>query len=293
MKLLVVEVGADGLEPAWEENEQTRLGEGFYAEHRLQPGPLSRTAACVARLAAKARELGAESVRVIATSAAREAVNGDELVGAIHQACGLGVEIISGETEAEWSHAGVRSNPRFRDGRLLVLDVGGGSTEFIVADARRIAFRGSFELGTVRAHEALRPPSDPTSRDLVRAREHVRGFLRDAVLPRLRPHLSEPVEMAVGVGGTTALLALIRHACPRFDRALVESTLFDEDGLRELTQRLWGLPLARRRELPGLPPERADVILTGAVIYESVVHVLGLPALGISTRGLRYGALMA
>ena len=104
IKLLVADVSQD-VRPVLEESKQTRLGRGFYNSHRLQPEPIANTAKAVAVFASKARDLGASSIRVIATSAARDAVNAAELVSAIEQASELKVEIISGEQEAEWAFA--------------------------------------------------------------------------------------------------------------------------------------------------------------------------------------------
>jgi exopolyphosphatase/guanosine-5'-triphosphate,3'-diphosphate pyrophosphatase len=291
VKLLVAEVRPASINPVWEENEQTRLGEGFYRDRILQPEAIARTSATVSRFARIAREKGAEEVRVIATSAARDASNRSEFLDAVLASTGLPVVVLSGETEAEWSYAGVLTNPDFRGRRLLVLDVGGGSTEFIVGSGSRIEFRQSFEMGSVRILEALQLPSDPSPGDLLKARALLEALLRDQVLPALAPHLTPSVELALGVGGTTAILALIHAGTNGFDRRLIESTCFTAGDLTSLVERLWSMPLSQRRHLPGLPPERADVILTGSVIYESILRVLKPPGLGISTRGLRFGAL--
>ena len=294
VKVLVADVEGRLVTPLWETSEQTRLGRGFYEDHRLQPEPIAATAAAVARFAEAARGRGAASVRIVATSAARDALNRDELLGAIHAASGLVTEVISGGTEADWAFAGVCSAPGLAEQRLLVLDVGGGSTEFILGTLGRIDFRGSFALGSVRVSERLRPGDAPSGADLASCRAWVRGLLGEWVAPDLRRAFATQgmPERVLGVGGSSALLALVKHACPEFDRELVESTCFPRAELSALVERLWSLPLAERRLLPGLPPERADVILTGSVIYEAVLEVFDLPELGVSTRGLRFAALM-
>lgn len=294
VKVLLAEVSGRVVSPLWETSEQTRLGRGFYESHRLQAEPIAGTASAVARFAAEARGRGAESVRVITTSAARDAVNRDELLGAIKAASGLTTEVIAGETEAEWAFTGVASAPGLAAHRLLVLDVGGGSTEFILGANAHLEFRASFPLGSVRALERLRPGDAPSPAQLADCRAWLRKFLEREVAPRLRPAFVTHglPDRTLGVGGSTALLALIRHASNGFDRELVESTHFSPAELSSLVFRLWSLPLAQRRKLPGLPPERADVILTGAAIYEAVLDVFALPELGVSTRGLRFAALM-
>jgi exopolyphosphatase/guanosine-5'-triphosphate,3'-diphosphate pyrophosphatase len=153
VKLLVADVTGRTVHPASETSRQTRLGQGFYPNHRLQPGNISLTAQAVADFARTARELGAVSIRVIATSAAREAGNAADLVDAIHGQSGLRVEVISGEREAEWAFLGVTSDPSLARVPLLILDVGGGSTEIILGEGDRIILRESFRIGTVRMLE--------------------------------------------------------------------------------------------------------------------------------------------
>src|SRR5262249_29970487 len=126
VKLLVADVQGREVHPVWEESAQTRLGRGFYQSHHLQPETVAQTAAAVAAFAAKAREMQAQVPRVIATSAARDALNAGELTGAIESAAGLPVEIISGEREAEWAFRGVTTDAELSGKPLLLLDVGGG-----------------------------------------------------------------------------------------------------------------------------------------------------------------------
>lgn len=293
VKVLVGDVAADGaVTPVLETSEQTRLGRGFYETHRLHPGPLADTALAAGKFARIAREQGAISVRLVATSAARDATNRAELVAALEAATGVPVEIIAGDTEAEWAFAGVCSTPGLTHARLLVLDVGGGSTEFILGAHGRPEFRQSFQLGSVRLFEKLRPGDAPTAADLAHAREFLVGFLRREVAPALAgPLAAGPPDRVFGVGGSTAILALIKAGRNDFDRDLIEQTRFPREELRALVERLWALPLIERRQLPGLPPERADVILLGAAIYEAVLNVFDFPGLSVSTRGLRFAAL--
>src|SRR5438045_632569 len=131
IKLLVADVAGQDVVPLLEDSKQTRLGRGFYETHRLQPEAISTTAKAVAKVAEAAREQRAASIRVVATSAARDAVNPGDLTSAIEKACGLKVEIISGEQEADWVFQGVTTDAALAQAPLLLLDVGGGSTEFI------------------------------------------------------------------------------------------------------------------------------------------------------------------
>ena len=151
---------------------------------------------------------------------------------------------------------------------VLIIDVGGGSTEFILGVDGRLVFRESFKLGSVRLHERF-PPSDPPGPgELPQLRAWLDAFLAEAVVPGLGAAMertSHP-ERVVGVGGTTAILALMEAGTGTFDRALVESAQFGHVRLSAILDVLWSEPLAARRTRPGLPPERADVILFGVAI---------------------------
>ncbi len=294
MKLLVADVAPDAVEPVWEGSEQTRLGRGFYEDHRLRPEAIADTAKAVGQFVQTAREQGAKALRVIATSAARDAVNARELLDAVHATTGETVEVISGEQEADWAFQGVLTDAALRERPVLILDVGGGSTEFILGEAGRALFRDSFKLGSVRLLEATRLSDPPTAAELTATRTWLRDFLDREVRPKLEPVLQKlgPADLTlIGTGGTTSILARVELQLPDYDRERIEATHFDAARVRWHVERLWGLPLAERRTLAGLPPERADVILFGVVIYEAVMEAFGIGTLGVSTRGLRFAAV--
>src|ERR1051326_8436814 len=136
VKLLVAEVSGQRVQPLLEKSEQTRLGRGFYETHFLQPAAIAQAAKAVAAFAALALQWESAAIRLIATSAARDAKNQDELVAALTHAAGVKVEVISGEEEAELVFRGVNTDPKLDGQRLLILDVGGGSTEFIAGEGR-------------------------------------------------------------------------------------------------------------------------------------------------------------
>lgn len=293
VKVLVADVEGAVVLPAWETSVQTRLGRGFYETHQLQEEPIRATAEAVARFAVEARQRGATHVRVIATSAARDAVNREDLLGAIRGASGIETEVISGETEAELGFRGVMTDPVHAGHPILIVDVGGGSTEFILGSGGRLAFRRSFPLGSVRLHERFRPVDPPAPGQLPELRGWLAGFLRSEVAPGLEGAMAgtgRPA-YAVGVGGTTSILAMMRAGMTAFDREAVEGSRFAREEVCGVLEALWSEPLAVRRLRKGLPPERADVIPFGVAIYESVLEVFGIGVLAVSTRGLRFAAV--
>ena len=323
VKLLVADVDGRELRPVSEQSQQTRLGHAFYETHRLQPEAIGATAKAVAGFAAVAREAQAASIRIIATSAAREAVNRDELTSAIEQASGLKVEVISGKQEAALGFQGVTTDPQLAQGSVLLMDVGGGSAQFVFGCDGRAQFSHSFPLGSVRLLETMPCSDPPKPAELAACRAWLRDFLDKEVRPRLVPAMRtlSPCEgerdgvrgpseiprpnpspgaapgasgavQLVGVGGTASILGCMEAELTTFDRARLEATRLTAARVSWHLERLWSLPLEQRKQIVGLPKNRADIILMGAAIYQAVMEAFGFPDLRISTRGLRFAALL-
>lgn len=315
IKLLVADVAHEQVQPVLEESRQTRLGQGFYKARRLQPGPIARTAEAVAAFAAKAGECRANLVRVIATSAVREAVNAPDLISAIEQASRLKVEVISGEQEADWGFKGATTNPELARERLLLVDVGGGSTQFILGQGEQRHFRQSFPLGTVRLLEEMPPSDPPRAEELSGCRRWLRDFLEKEVQPGLERALEDRGAkceersgrsggqsqdpdrgphgvLLVGTGGTASILGCMEAQLDRFDRVRLEAARLSLERVRWHSTHLWSLPLAERKQVVGLPANRADVILAGVAIYQALMERFEFGELRISTRGLRFAAVL-
>jgi exopolyphosphatase / guanosine-5'-triphosphate,3'-diphosphate pyrophosphatase len=296
VKLLVADVVEGEIHAVVEDSKQTRLGKGFYETQVLQRSAVEQTAAAVSEFVEEARKLETVSVRVFATSAARDAKNSDELVSAIKKASGLKLEIISGEREAEWVFQGVITNPDLARHPLLILDVGGGSTEFIFGERKRAQFQQSFNIGTVRLLEHLPHSDPPRIQQLDNCRAWLQHFLGEVVAPKLKPLLKAGVKreiQIVGTGGTSTILARIDRQIDSYDREIIEATRLSQEQVRAMVERLWNLSLEERQKIVGLPKKRADVILYGAAIYEAVMDVFEFGEIRVSTRGLRYAALKA
>ncbi len=300
IKLLVAEVDGAKVHPVLEESHQTRLGQGFYSSHELQPARIAQTAETVAHFAARAREHQAGSVRVIATSAAREATNSDQLISAIKQASGLKAEVISGEEEAELAFRGVRTDPEFAGKPLLQLEVGGGSTQFVLGYDHTPAYLQSFRIGSVRLLEKLPHSDPPKPSELAACRTWLEDFLVREVRPKLLPELEResgrsaravPINL-VATGGTASILGCMEAKLDHFDRSALEAVRLTLERIQWHVKHLWGLTLEQRKQIVGLPKNRADVILTGAAIFEAVMKQFSFRELRISTRGLRFGAAL-
>jgi exopolyphosphatase/guanosine-5'-triphosphate,3'-diphosphate pyrophosphatase len=294
VKLLVADVAGGLVTPICETSKQTRLGAGFYTTRQLQSSAISLTAEACAEYSAQAAELGAPKVRIIATSAARDALNADQLRDAVRQRSGLDMEIISGDKEAEWVFRGVTSAPALAHSPVLVLDVGGGSTEFIAGNEGVRQFTHSYPIGTVRLLEQL-PASDPPGlAALGQCRAGLKEFLVSQVVPFLGPVLQAqpPGARLVGTGGTATILARMERKMEGFDRAQIETARISLSALQGYLREQWQMTFAQRQKIAGVPPKRADVILIGMAIYEAIMEQFGFNELEVSTRGLRYWAVM-
>lgn len=294
VKLLVADVQGHSVIPIFEESEQTRLGKDFYDTHRLQREAIEDTARAVAQFTGIARVNKASSLRVIATSAARDATNQQELLDTIKSASGLGVEIISGDQEADLVYRGVRSDPGLAGQRLLILDVGGGSSEFMIGESEHPEFARSFPLGSVRLLEYLRPSDPPAPEELARCRSHLKTFFAEHIRNVVGPVLAKGRERTqlIGTGGTATILARMEYALDKYHRREIEGARIALASVHGWMMKLWSLPLVERRNIVGLPKKRADVILTGLAIYEAVLEEFGFAELRASTRGLRFAAVL-
>ena len=264
-RLLVADVEDGELRELRRETRITRLGEGVDARGRLLPVPIARVRNVLSDYRRAAEELEAERTLLVATSAVRDAENGEAFLGEIEWSYGFATRLLTGEEEAQLMRRGLGA---VEPGTLL-LDIGGGSTEFVLDE-----FHASLPMGSVRFTERL---GEDVPALLVASRK---------LLPELTPRA------AVGVAGTITTLAALDLRLPAYDRTLVDGHELTLDGARAQLERLAALPLAERRQVPALEPERAPVIVAGAAILVAVLERYGLDAIRASERGLLHGAAL-
>lgn len=284
--LLVAEQTPAGFSPVAERSAITRLGQGVDASRRLLPEAMKRTLDAVGEFAAEATALGAQGLVVSATSAARDAQNGADFLAEAKRRAGVDVEILSGEEEARLSYLAVATDfgAEAAERELVALDIGGGSTEFIFGNGPAVRFHTSINIGSVRLTERCVRADPPDAEDMAR----LDAELASALLPVARPG---PGALVVGVAGTVTSLYAVAHAISPYDAMRVHGGWLSRETLRQTRAQLACLPLATRRTLPGLQPERADVIVAGAVLLERALDHLGAAGARVSDRGLRWGLL--
>lgn len=283
--LLVAERSPSG---AWsavaERAEITRLGKGVDQAKVLAPDAMEATLEVLSRFATEARQLGAKGLAVSATSAARDASNGPAFLEAARQRAGVTVEVLSGQEEARLSFASARADFGGKE-PLIVIDIGGGSTEFIYGDhAGAITFRQSFDVGSVRLTERFLQGDPPPAAELATLESSVKDTF--AALPR--PPLGARL---VGVAGTVTTVCAVAKKIEPYDPALVHGAELSRAEVDATVQRLAHLPVRLRRTVPGLQPKRADVIVAGGLILRAAIDTLDAPGVTVSDRGLRWGLL--
>jgi exopolyphosphatase / guanosine-5'-triphosphate,3'-diphosphate pyrophosphatase len=272
-RLLVADVEDGQVEDVARRTEITRLGEGVDERRKLLPLPIARVRNVLADYRRELEKLGAERVLAIGTSAIRDAENGEAFLGEIEWSYGFATRLLSGGEEADLTRRGVANGRELGDG-TLVLDVGGGSTELITARERT-----SLDLGSVRLTERHLHTDPPTDEELEAAARAVRDEL-----PAVEP------DDAIGVAGTITTLAALELG--GYDSERVHGYRLSREAVAAQLDRLASLPLARRRELAGLEPERAPVIVAGAVIVSEVLDRYSLNGLEVSERDLLHGAAL-
>jgi exopolyphosphatase/guanosine-5'-triphosphate,3'-diphosphate pyrophosphatase len=268
IRLLVADV-VDGVATELvREMRVVRLGQDVDATGRLAPEAIDRTLAATREYAEIMASLAPTRVRFCATSAARDASNAAEFAAAVESIIGVPPEILTGDEEASASFVGATRGLGV-DGNVLVVDIGGGSTE-LVEGRESVDWSTSLNIGSVRMTERFLP-SDPPTEAEVRA---CGDFLRDA-LGAASDGLA-PVSTLVGVAGTVTTIAAHALNLPAYDRARVHGARLAIDDVRSACESLVGMTVEQRRALPFMHPGRADVIGGGALVLDAVVTSLPL-----------------
>ena len=274
-RLLVADVADGRVAEVERRSAITRLGEGVDARRQLLPVPIARVRNVLAEYRRDAERLGAERVLLVATSAVRDAENGEAFLGEIEWSYGFTTRLLDGDEEAALTFRGVASD-RGLEAATLLLDVGGGSTELSVDGAHAV----SLDVGAVRLTERYLPSDPPTPDEIGAAAAHVRSLL-----PALEPRA------AIGVAGTVTTLAALELG--GYDPERVHGHLIETSAVEAWLDRLASLHLAERRGLAGLEPERAPVIVAGVVVVREVLRAYRLAGIEASERDILHGAALA
>jgi exopolyphosphatase/guanosine-5'-triphosphate,3'-diphosphate pyrophosphatase len=267
----------------------TRLGEGVDAGGRLGDAPQARVLAALDEFAADIEEHGADIRTAVLTSAVRDAENGAAFAATVHERYGLDARTLSGDQEATLIYRGATAGRDAGDPTpRVVIDIGGGSTELVIGAAGSVTFHTSMQAGVVR-HSERHLASDPPRPEELEA-------LAADVLAVLEASVPEPVrawpQAAIAVAGTATSAAAIDLELEPYDPARVEGRVLSQDRLSEMLSWLSAMPLAERRQVRGLHPDRAPTIVAGIVILSATLRFLGLDATEVSEHDILWGVAL-
>ena len=263
----------------------TRLGQGVDATGQFHPEALARTLDAMADFGAELDELGVTRRRVVATSAARDAANSADFFAGARARLGVDAEIIPGEEEARLSYAGAVGALPDLGQPVLVMDIGGGSTELVLGSDGQTRKAISLDIGSVRLRERFLHSDPPTPAEVAAATAHIDGLLDDSGID------FAAVATWVGVGGTVTSLSALAQGLATYDRARVHGSVVSHRELDELGLRLLAMPVAAVTDLPTMVPGRADVISAGALIARRVASRLA-PELTVSEADILDGLVL-
>jgi exopolyphosphatase/guanosine-5'-triphosphate,3'-diphosphate pyrophosphatase len=289
IKCVMAETRARSLRVLHEESISTRLAEHLIDTCELRPEASARTLEALRKLRAHAAELGIQHFRAVATSAVRDSRNRREFLKAARDVLGFRVMLLSGSEEAEIIFAGVTADAHWRGRDVFILDIGGGSAEWVQGRLGKMERRISLPLGAVRLRERFLhayPVVPDTAALLI---ETIRGQISHP----LGGYSLGATRRLVGTGGTITCLVAIHKKLVDFDPRKIDHASLTLAQIQDLMHSFTGRTLDQLRAVPGLPAKRADLIIPGTAVVLATMELLGATRLHASTRGLRYGVLTA
>jgi exopolyphosphatase/guanosine-5'-triphosphate,3'-diphosphate pyrophosphatase len=285
VRLKVARLQGGRLRSLHEDREVTRLGEGVFSSGFLTPDSMAETVKVLRRFHRTIQQLVPDTVRVVATSALRDARNSQAFLEWVRSATGWRVEIVSGLEEARLIHLGLVSDPRIDRAPTLMIDLGGGSCELTVSLAGHIRDAVSLPLGAVRlTNEFLR--HDPARKGELK---RLRGFVTREV-NRVADRIAKAkLRNVIATSGTAAALTAVASHIHR-GRSQQRNNVSRVE-MSRIAKRLARLPIAERRKIEGIGPRRAEIIVAGAAVYQELIERLRLKGFRYSPLGLRDGIL--
>ncbi|HEU5033313.1 MAG TPA: Ppx/GppA phosphatase family protein [Mycobacteriales bacterium] len=270
LRLLVADVDGSSLTDVVRRMEIVRLGEGVDRTGRLSDAALGRTFSVLDDYAARIDALGAERVRMVATSATRDAANRHAFVAGVQARLGVAPEVVTGDEEAALSFDG--ATRELRAGPLpapyLVCDIGGGSTEFVLGDADGVRAAKSVDIGCVRMTERHLHDDPPSAEQVAAARHDIDAAIEVAagVVP-----IGE-ARTLVGLAGSVTTVAALALELPAYDPDRIHHARISAAQVHAVTERLLAMPHARRAAMPVMHPGRVDVIAAGALVLDTIMQ---------------------
>jgi len=266
----------------------TRMGQGLSANGVISKDAIERNLNALSIFKEKAVQFGAQEMIAIATSAVRDAGNREEFLKAAKQHTDIDIMVISGELEADLGITGVASDDQNEVGSILVIDIGGGSTELVLGGTSGISYSTSINAGTVRMTEKF-ITSHPIVENEIEKLNHNLKELFEEPIKQLK---SMDIQKAIAIGGTATTIAAIYHGLRIYNPQMVHNTVIAFDYLQDLFEQLKNMSVEQRYDVKGLQKERADVIPAGMLIMLHIMKNLGIASFSASENDNLEGAVI-
>ena len=285
-RLLIADVEGGGFEEVERRTTVTNMGRGVDHSGMICTDAVDDVCEVIGDYKARYEEMGAERVSAIATSAVRDAINGEAFIAELRERFGLDARLLTGEEEAHLTYLGATSH-RPADDATLVFDIGGGSTELIVGSGTEVGFHTSLQAGTIRQSERHLTSDPPDPHELEELAADIRNLIDRAIASQ-----TEPVR-AIAVAGTPTSLAAIDQGLEPYDPGRVHGYRLGMQPIQHMLSRLSSLPLAERLRVPGLHPGRAPTIVAGTVILVQVMRAFRLQEIEVSELDILHGSALS
>jgi exopolyphosphatase/guanosine-5'-triphosphate,3'-diphosphate pyrophosphatase len=287
-RLLIADVGDGRVDEVERRTSVTNMGRGVDHSNLICSEAIEEVCSVIADYKARYEELGADRVMAIATSAVRDAINGEAFIAELRERFDLDARLLSGEEEANLTYLGATAH-RTGDEPTLVFDIGGGSTEIVFGAGNQVAFHASLQAGTIRQSERHLTTDPPNTHELEDLAADILSLIERAIAAE--PH-ARPTH-AIAVAGTPSSLAAIDQELEAYDRDRVHGHRLPLGRIQRMLSRLSALPLAERLRVPGMHPGRAPTIVTGTVILVQVMRAFGLQEVEVSELDILHGSALS
>jgi len=286
--LLIAEFDGYTLLPLYNGIEITRLGQGVGKTGKFHPDAVRRAFQALKKYKQICEDRDVEKVLIGGTSAMRDAANGPEFISRVQNDLNWEIQILSGDDEARLTFLATRNEFSELHGNLLVIDIGGGSTEFIAGNTKELSFMKSLDVGTVRFTEEFIASDPPSNDEIAAAREKIQKHL-NTELRELNVNLGG--DTLIGVAGTVTTLLAVQKQMKEYQPERIHKQPLTMEQINQLCNLFCSMSYDKRKELPGVQPKRADVIIMGTVILQEIMKHFHFTELLVNDRGVRYGLL--
>lgn len=264
--------------------EIARLGEEVDKTGVINTSAMARTLETLNTFVSLARDSGAEEIAAIGTSTLRQAKNATQFLKKVKDRFGLDIRVITGEEEARLSYIAVKKGLNLQTENLIVIDIGGGSTEFIYGKGDLVQNRFSLNIGAIQLTETYLTSDPITESEYREMMEYIRGVFQDLAVPKTTPVL-------VGMGGTMTNLGAIKNGLEVYDATIIQGSKLELEEIESQINTFREKTIHERQQIKGIQPKRADVILAGAGILFSIMIRFGVKEVVISDQGIRHGLM--